>query len=258
MAYDPNYYQQQTYAPYAPPPQQSSNYTPHVRFAASKFDYHPGFTDIHFQGDRQLAQSRYSPQPAYPTNQSLTSYQPSSPGYDPRPSSRDERYLSTDDDRERRHRRRSHSGRSHRSKSRSRSRSHSRDLGASLLGAAGGGFIGHKYGGGALGAIGGAVAGAVATNFAEKEWEKHKEKREHRREYGGDEREKDKGGIVDTLLHPEQAIRRARSKVRDEADDFEDGETRRRRRRHRGGRAARSESRGYYEEMYEQKRRYRD
>ncbi|KAI4253429.1 MAG: hypothetical protein LQ352_003695 [Teloschistes flavicans] len=231
MAYDPNYYQQQPYAPYAPQQQQSTNYTPH--------------------GDRQLTQSRYSPQPAYPTNQSLTPYQPPSPGYDARPSSRDERYLSTDDDRERRHRRHSHSSRSHHSKSRSRSRS--RDLGASLLGAAGGGFIGHKYGGGALGAIGGAVAGAVATNFAEKEWDKHKEKREHRRDHGDD---RDKGGIVDTLLHPEQAIRRARSKVRDEADEYEDGG--RRKHRHRHDRGARSLSRGYYEEEYEQKRRYRD
>jgi hypothetical protein len=39
-----------------------------------------------------------------------------------------------------------------------------RGLGSTLLGAAGGGFVGHKLHGGALGTVGGAVLGAVATN----------------------------------------------------------------------------------------------
>ncbi|KAL8722321.1 MAG: hypothetical protein Q9225_001169 [Loekoesia sp. 1 TL-2023] len=238
MAYDPNYYQQQSYAPY--PSQNQRQYSPG--------DYTP-------HGDRQLTQSRRSPQPAYPTTQSLTPYHPPSPGYEHRPSSRDERYLYADEDRERRHRHRSRSRHSHRSKSRSRSRSRSRDLGSALLGAAGGGFLGHKYGGGALGTLGGAVAGAVGANFAEKEWDKHKEKRERRREYYGDDRD-EKGNIVDTLLHPGRAISRARSKVRDEYEDWEDGG--RRKHRHRHDRGARSLSRGYYEEEYEMRRKSRD
>ncbi len=212
------------------------------------------------QGDRPLTQSRHSPQPAYPNNQSLTPYHPPSPNVSPRASSRDERYIYTDsydDDRPRRHHR-SHSRRSHRSKSRSRSRS--RDIGSALLGAAGGGFIGHKYGGGTLGAIGGAVAGAVATNLAEKEWEKHKEKRGGRTER---EYQEDKGGFVGNLLHPEEALQRARSKVRgavDGSDSEEERKERRRRRRERREREegrARSEGRGYYVEEYEN-RRYRD
>ncbi|MCJ1223703.1 hypothetical protein MMC12_000346 [Toensbergia leucococca] len=51
--------------------------------------------------------------------------------------------------------------------------SRERGLGASLVGAAGGGFLGHEVGGGALGTIGGMIAGAVSANMAEKEWEKH-------------------------------------------------------------------------------------
>ncbi|KAL8752551.1 MAG: hypothetical protein Q9184_005688 [Pyrenodesmia sp. 2 TL-2023] len=230
MAYDPKYYQQQAYVPSNQQQYVPAGYTPH--------------------GDRQLTQSRYSPQPAYPTTQSLTPYQPPSPGYDydRRPSSHDERYMYPDEDRPRRHRHRSRSRHSHRSKSRSRSR----DLGSSLLGAAGGGFLGHKYGGGTLGALGGAVAGAIGANLAGKEWEKHKE-REHRRELSGEERGR---GIVDNLLHPEQAIRRAKSKVRGELDDSADGG--RRKHRHRHDRGTRSLSRGYYEEEYEMRRKGRD
>ena len=210
-----------------------------------------------------MTQSR-SPQPAYPTNQSLTPYHPPSPNYSPRASSNDNRYLYADsyDDRERprRHRHhRSHSRRS-RSSSSSRSRSRSREIGSALLGAAGGGFIGHKYGGGALGAIGGAVAGAVASNLAEKEWEKHKEKRGglSERDY-----QEAKGGVGAKLLHPEEALQRARSKVRggfDGSDSEEERKERRRRRRERREREegrARSEGRGYYVEEYE-RRRHRD
>ncbi|KAI9696744.1 MAG: hypothetical protein M1836_005106 [Candelina mexicana] len=47
-----------------------------------------------------------------------------------------------------------------------------RGLGATLVGAAGGGFLGHELGGGALGTIGGAIAGVVGANALEK---KHKE-----------------------------------------------------------------------------------
>ncbi|KAL8702703.1 MAG: hypothetical protein Q9201_004124 [Fulgogasparrea decipioides] len=252
MAYDPNYYSQQSYAPYPPQQQQSTGYTPHVCSYHSSLPL-VAFSHIPEQGDRQLTQSRNSPQPAYPTTQSLTPYHPPSPGYNGRSSSRDERYLYADEDRERRHRHRSRSrSHSHRSKSRSRSR----DLGATLIGAAGGGFLGSRYGGGALGTIGGAVAGAVGANLAEKEWDKHKDRRDHRREFG-DDRE-GRGGVVDTLLHPERAISRARSKVRDAYDDFEDGGRRKHRHRHRDERGARSLSRGYYEEEYEQKRRFRD
>lgn len=105
-----------------------------------------------------------------------------------------------------------------------------------------------------MGSIGGAVAGAIGANLAEKEWEKHKDKREHRREHGDGRDEK--GGIVDTLLHPERAIQRARSKVRGEDDDYEEGG--RRRHRHRHDKGSRSLSRGYYEEEYEVRRRSRD
>ncbi|KAI4233416.1 MAG: hypothetical protein L6R40_007080 [Gallowayella cf. fulva] len=234
MAYDPNYYQTQSYSQqqYVP-----ANYAPH--------------------GDRQLSQSRLSPQPAYPNSQSLTPYHPPSPHYSPRASSRDERYLYVESDHDRpRRRHRSHSRRSHRSRSRSRSRS--RDLGSALLGAAGGGFLGHKYGGGALGAIGGAVAGAVGANLADKEWEKHKEKRGglSEREY-----QEEKGGFVGKLLHPEETVRRARSKVRGEVegdyDSDEERAERRRRRRDRREREGRARSEGGYYEEEVRERRYR-
>lgn len=65
------------------------------------------------------------------------------------------------------------------------------------------------------------------------------------------------------LLHPEEALQRARSKVRgavDGSDSEEERKERRRRRRERREREegrARSEGRGYYVEEYEN-RRYRD
>lgn len=43
-----------------------------------------------------------------------------------------------------------------------------RGLGATLVGASGGGFLGHELGGGALGTIGGAIAGAIGANMLEK------------------------------------------------------------------------------------------
>lgn len=43
-----------------------------------------------------------------------------------------------------------------------------RGLGATLVGAGGGGFLGHELGGGALGTIGGAIAGAIGANMLEK------------------------------------------------------------------------------------------
>ncbi|KAL8809609.1 MAG: hypothetical protein Q9200_003263 [Gallowayella weberi] len=213
MAYDPNYYQTQSYAQqqYVP-----AAYSPH--------------------GDLPLSQSRHSPQPAYPNTQSLTPYHPPSPSYSPRASSRDERYLYADSDRDRPRR-------------------------SALLGAAGGGFLGHKYGGGTLGAIGGAVAGAVGANLADKEWEKHKEKRGGRSER---EYQEDKGGFVGKLLHPEEAVKRARSKVRGELDDDRDYDSdeeraeRRRRRRERREREGRARSEGGYYEESIRERRYRD
>lgn len=42
-----------------------------------------------------------------------------------------------------------------------------RGLGATLIGAAGGGFLGHEVGGGALATIGGMIAGAVGANKLE-------------------------------------------------------------------------------------------
>ena len=44
-----------------------------------------------------------------------------------------------------------------------------RGLGSTILGAAGGGFVGHKLGGGMLGTAGGALAGAVGMNAATKQ-----------------------------------------------------------------------------------------
>jgi hypothetical protein len=47
-----------------------------------------------------------------------------------------------------------------------------RGIGASLIGAGGGGFLGHELGGGMLGAVGGAIAGAIGANLVEKQLEK--------------------------------------------------------------------------------------
>lgn len=46
-------------------------------------------------------------------------------------------------------------------------------LGATLIGSAGGGFLGHQLGGGALGTIGGMIAGAVGANVLENKHEKY-------------------------------------------------------------------------------------
>ncbi|KAE8309215.1 hypothetical protein BDV41DRAFT_439503 [Aspergillus transmontanensis] len=46
-------------------------------------------------------------------------------------------------------------------------------LGSSILGATGGGFVGHKLGGGLLGTAGGALVGAVGANLANKAYVRH-------------------------------------------------------------------------------------
>lgn len=53
-------------------------------------------------------------------------------------------------------------------------------LGASLLGGAGGAFVGHEMGGGALGTILGIGAGAIGAAFLEKDHEKQKKKEKER------------------------------------------------------------------------------
>ncbi|KZF23327.1 hypothetical protein L228DRAFT_113989 [Xylona heveae TC161] len=49
-----------------------------------------------------------------------------------------------------------------------------RGLGATLLGAAGGGFVGHEAGGGALGTIAGTLIGAIGANVLENRHEKRR------------------------------------------------------------------------------------
>lgn len=48
-----------------------------------------------------------------------------------------------------------------------------RGLGSTILGATGGGFVGHKLGGGVLGTAGGALVGAVGANLANKAYVRH-------------------------------------------------------------------------------------
>ena len=52
-----------------------------------------------------------------------------------------------------------------------------RGLGATLLGGAGGAWLGHEFGKGTLETLGGAIVGAVAGKALEKEVEKHKERK---------------------------------------------------------------------------------
>lgn len=47
-----------------------------------------------------------------------------------------------------------------------------RGLGSTLLGGAGGAFVGHKLGGGPLGTIGGLVAGAIGANVLDHKHDK--------------------------------------------------------------------------------------
>ena len=47
-----------------------------------------------------------------------------------------------------------------------------RGIGATIVGASGGGFLGHELGGGVLGTIGGMIAGAVGANALEHRHEK--------------------------------------------------------------------------------------
>lgn len=58
-----------------------------------------------------------------------------------------------------------------------------RGLGATVLGGAGGAFLGHKMEGGALGTIGGLAIGAIAANAFEHHHEKKKEERREERSY---------------------------------------------------------------------------
>jgi hypothetical protein len=59
-----------------------------------------------------------------------------------------------------------------------------KDIGASLLGAAVGGFAGHEVGHGGVATLIGAVAGGVAGHKLEGRREKHKEERERKRKEG--------------------------------------------------------------------------
>lgn len=54
-----------------------------------------------------------------------------------------------------------------------------RGLGATLIGGAGGAFIGHELGGGALGTIGGIVAGAIGANMLEHRHQEKKWEQQH-------------------------------------------------------------------------------
>jgi len=47
-----------------------------------------------------------------------------------------------------------------------------RGLGSTLIGSAGGAFVGHKLGGGPLGTIGGLVAGAIGANVLDSKHDK--------------------------------------------------------------------------------------
>ncbi|KAI9831488.1 MAG: hypothetical protein M1826_003378 [Phylliscum demangeonii] len=58
-----------------------------------------------------------------------------------------------------------------------------RKFGAAALGAAGGGFLGHELGGGAIATIGGAIAGAIGVEMLEKH---HLRRKGERREGGGE------------------------------------------------------------------------
>ncbi|KAJ9619213.1 hypothetical protein H2203_008542 [Taxawa tesnikishii (nom. ined.)] len=65
-----------------------------------------------------------------------------------------------------------------------------RGLGATLIGGAGGAFLGHELGGGALGTIGGLIAGAIGANALENRHEKKKKEKKHKK------RDSDYSGLV--------------------------------------------------------------
>ncbi|KAF1345176.1 hypothetical protein BDV97DRAFT_42701 [Delphinella strobiligena] len=56
-----------------------------------------------------------------------------------------------------------------------------RGLGATLLGGAGGAFLGHKTAGGGLGTLGGMVLGAIGANVLENKHEKDKKEKKHKK-----------------------------------------------------------------------------
>ncbi|MCJ1429973.1 hypothetical protein MMC29_007888 [Sticta canariensis] len=130
-----------------------------------------GYSQPSYQHQLQLSQSRYSPQPLSPH-----ALAPPIPAVSYPIDDRDTRSRSAHS-----HRRRDHSSRSQsraRDTSRSRASDHHRDssrakgIGATLVGAAGGGLLGHEIGGGALGTLGGALAGAIGANALEKRHER--------------------------------------------------------------------------------------
>ena len=125
------------------------------------------------QHQLQLSQSRYSPQPP------AIQHPPIGSDYYP-PSTTRSRSVSRH---HHHHHHRSHSragssrrGSSdsgdHRSKSRGRNHSEVKGIGAGVVGAGLGGYLGHKFGGGTLGTVGGIVAGALGANALEKRHER--------------------------------------------------------------------------------------
>lgn len=185
----PAYYQtqQESYRPYRP-----GDYVPQVHLPAhisrSPFPFPlPKNSSIaryrisqSSQSQLQLTQSRHSPLPS-PTYGPPVAYQPGP--YEPE----SERYTYTESRRSSKHHRR-HSSDSRafdrrskddkydsdgrREKRRSRSRSREKGLVSTLAGAAGGGYLGHELGGGAIGTVGGLLAGAIGARELEKRHEK--------------------------------------------------------------------------------------
>ncbi|CAF9935877.1 MAG: hypothetical protein HETSPECPRED_009934 [Heterodermia speciosa] len=206
--------------------------------------YRPG--DYVPQNQLQLSQNRYSPQPS-PTYGPPVTYQPGP--YEPegysesRRSSRHHQRRHSSDNRaiDRRYRD-EYVVEERREKRGSRDHSHEKGLASTLAGAAGGGYLGHKIGGGAIGTVGGLLAGAIGARELEKRHERHKRERSR----GGD-------GHSSRSRHSSPTrtlggyIEKAQDKVEnflspDRARDKDDG----RKQRHRSEKGSRSLSRGRY------------
>ena len=129
----------------------------------------------YFQSQLQLSQSRNSPQQS-PTYGALAPYQPSP--YEPER----ENYTYTESRRSSKHHHRRHSSDNRafdrrdrddkREKRRSRDHSREKGLVSTLAGGAGGAYLGHEIGGGAIGTVGGLLAGALGARELEKRHER--------------------------------------------------------------------------------------
>ena len=172
-----------------------------------------------YQPDSWRPSSAHIPQPQYPPHGSQGQIVPF---FEPPPL---ERSSSRDSRGHRRRRSNSHHSRSESTKDEKSGHATERGIGANLVGAAGGGYLGHKFAGGGVGTVLGALVGGYAAHMAAEKGEKsHRKKKEKKSREHGDNATESHGSshrrrrgsaplpLIGHLLPPDAGRRRRHSK----------------------------------------------